>query len=589
VTPPNAPASLSRRRVIQGTAATGAAAIGLSGAGPGSLQLVDDAAALWGSEQTGYAEAAAYAVRSVGDFFTGDDTDDLDEYVGADALAEQSMMKAESIAASDERVTDIMNNRAQDSRNIAWMKGKSAAIEKINEGAEYSEVESAALEANDEYYSTVMENIVNHYIEVVAKLQAIADQEEAHDDVSEQEIIEYGQDADGTSDIFPVPFQTREVTVTLPNGTEMTFNEVWEGGNSYDEDWSTGITTPSKSNHPVVKVHGPDGNTATVLPVVNQDQENYAAIGHAYRNFEDQHSQMEDNLTTWATETYDAITAGEIDSEDLVDPMTMASEWSTDYEETGHYAYAASSLAILGIPTNFDNEMTVDLADGSTLTGMIFCTDDSQSFEVGTEYDPADLSGTAYLAYDATTATRSIDSSLYQSPMDGDRFYLASGEEPFADTLYQIEVASGTAVEAHGDEFSKDQDTGDWYAELAEVEPDQEIESVTTYADDSQDAGVIELTDPFTITEAKDTEGNDVSSVDVESKNYQTSDPGISEETIERWNEMMEDMDNYEPNQGGGGGDLIPDNFALFGLGSVASVGLVAGGALFAYLKLLKP
>jgi hypothetical protein len=113
-------------------------------------------------------------------------------------------------------------------------------------------------------------------------------------------------------------------------------------------------------------------------------------------------TQMRDNLDLWVGNYHSSYTAGDINETDLLDPTTLAQEFSTSYNDTGYYGYAAGSLAVQGTNGTFNESFTVELADGTVLNGTLF-TDWSPastngSFVTGTTYNISNADAPVYFA-----------------------------------------------------------------------------------------------------------------------------------------------------------------------------------------------
>lgn len=118
---------------------------------------------------------------------------------------------------------------------------------------------------------------------------------------------------------------------------------------------------------------------------------------------DEQFNRVIDNLAAY----FDAVeTSGiEVNTTDLIDPYVLASQLSTDYETTGYYGYAASELALLGLPLIGLNKTVVIEVNGSTYEGYLF-TNWNIVFEVNKTYTLPE----GYLMFIVT------DYGIYQIP-----------------------------------------------------------------------------------------------------------------------------------------------------------------------------
>ncbi|PSQ57655.1 hypothetical protein BRD22_01665, partial [Halobacteriales archaeon SW_8_68_21] len=104
---------------------------------------------------------------------------------------------------------------------------------------------------------------------------------------------------------------------------------------------------------------------------------------------DDQRQLVSDNLAVAIEETLANYDANELNATDFLSPTEIASRASTDYQETGYYGFAATTLAAQGYSGNLNTSHTVALASGETVDGTLFYTgDDLTQIENGTQYDP---------------------------------------------------------------------------------------------------------------------------------------------------------------------------------------------------------
>jgi hypothetical protein len=241
---------------------------------------------------------------------------------------------------------------------------------------------------------------------------------------------------------------------------------------------------------------------------------------------------MHSNADTFATNLYQNYSAGDLDPSEWLDPLTLASEFATDYESTGYHSYAAAEAALMGVPGDSDHNMRVTLSSaGITVTGSIW-TDwepegEGNSWVVGKTYDPSNTSKDVFLSYEYT----------------GDSY---------------IEGA---------DQFTRDS-SGNYVAD-GNVTAD----NYDTY-DDVVQVGFQSIEEPFTIEEATNTKtGEKVSEFALESKNAQTADVTLTQEQFNELLAYRTELRESEPSLGSGGGF----DFTQFGFGGIPGEGVVLG------------
>lgn len=148
-------------------------------------------------------------------------------------------------------------------------------------------------------------------------------------------------------------------------------------------------------NTPVVYTDPTSSNTTTVI-----DAERYSNQLLDWRD--DMYNNRQD-MSTFADSVYASYQAGELNLSDILSPTDLASRAATNYNQTGSNAFVAAELANLGLAGDLNTSVTVETVNSTganvTYNGTPFYTaDDVSSFELNKTYDPANLSGTVYLA-----------------------------------------------------------------------------------------------------------------------------------------------------------------------------------------------
>lgn len=101
-------------------------------------------------------------------------------------------------------------------------------------------------------------------------------------------------------------------------------------------------------------------------------------------------TRQTDNFDTYANESYDAWRNGTLNASDYLSSSTLASQYAQNYESTGYYTYAVTSLASVGLDTagaineSSHQEITYHPAGSNetrNLTGMLMSQE-------GPHYDP---------------------------------------------------------------------------------------------------------------------------------------------------------------------------------------------------------
>lgn len=83
------------------------------------------------------------------------------------------------------------------------------------------------------------------------------------------------------------------------------------------------------------------------------------------------YKQVSDNLDVYADSLTEQIFSG-INVTELLDPITLATQINSDYDQTGYYGYAAAELALMGLNlTGLNKTVTIDV-NGTQLSGVLF-------------------------------------------------------------------------------------------------------------------------------------------------------------------------------------------------------------------------
>lgn len=299
----------------------------------------------------------------------------------------------------------------------------------------------------------------------------------------------------------------------------------------------------------------------------------------------DERQQMISDAETWVSNAYGAVQAGDTTVEALAtnDPYVLGQEWATSYQKTGNLAYAAADLAIMGLSFDSDNRMSFTLNDGTTLEGTLYTSNDDFSYTVGNEVDPANDPGDFYVAADASTMTRTLLDTEYRESIDQGQLQLRTGV--VEDTRYIVKTTAGEEIAVAWDAWTIEDTSANSdvrmrrNAETLVVDlsdnletPDTSVESIRHVYDGDEAALVMEIKEPFVISEAHDVEtGEEVTTVDGQGYDAGSSEVDLS--WTEDYLDMRDNTDNYA-DSGGGGGAWLPTGWdlsipSLFGGSSV--------------------
>ena len=323
-----------------------------------------------------------------------------------DAYASAAVMGS----SSDSYLT-TSENFAQDSRSVAWSKAKISLVNDLNSNVSEANATENAKEKVDEYYFDRMENILNEFSgksdgAVYLANATAADGEQHNGSVIEMSLT-------GGS---PAATEAASVNYTFPDNRTVNITGAiiyYSSDNNYHpvgpdlnvvSGFSADVTAPSgytlsdtRPSEYKIRAKAPDSSDSVLIV----DTERYTQL---LKDLNDQRTQVNANIATYANETYTAYNAGEINATDLAssDPTTIATQAATDYNSTGYYGLASAQLAAMGLSGNESVSHVVNTTENGsarTITGTLFYTgEDSQTFDTGTEYNPANLNGSVYMS-----------------------------------------------------------------------------------------------------------------------------------------------------------------------------------------------
>ncbi|WP_135365888.1 hypothetical protein [Halosimplex halophilum] len=433
------------RQATQQVAAFAAAVLlvasSLAGAvtiGVGGVDELDDINPIGESgAQTGAALGAGLPGVAIGstiaEVFFGD-TANATELEAADALeAEKNVYQGAITQGQNNQILeDSYNNYLQDTETVAKMVGKNAYIRALNNGTAEAEARQEAKDAVSDYYAAKQVQLLRTWSVSMTYTETLKEQLRTSNADPKTVQLNYTWD-DVNSDnsvVTNVSYGATNETV-LVNGTVREFDTaevMWDNTNEpasgaaplspdpyhyqqYSNGGSAGYFGLIGDNLEVESLAAfpPEQNGEDIQ---GYDAESYLVISEyttLWSEIENQNSQVQDEMDTFVTNTYDQYQAGEITEEDLVDPYLGARQYSP---EADYNTWAIRSLTSMGVqpPANMSTTGTMNVTDHSTgqqLTGVLMSDGlpQSGSFEIGTRYDAKELQGYQFVVDDQGEST----------------------------------------------------------------------------------------------------------------------------------------------------------------------------------------
>lgn len=468
------------------------------------------------------------------DKFLGDSRD-YSGYTGADALYSELYAGAVEMESADERVMTSIQNNITHSQNVALSKGKAAIIKEMNAGNGETAATTAMQNAIDGYYSSIQQNIISHANAQISQVYHHIEQLQEHADATMDgaslRFYHSPPDLPGTVD---EPLSAYDGTYSLS-----THSKTLLDGSTVSVNWIHLPSSGTPGEHSLFGDQVDGSDVGEIFEIAyNGDETKYCDLRRFVSALDDVSAERDNvngQLSGFVSDVYAQYSAGGIPTEDLVDPITAATELSQNYDgEQGQSAFAA----MLGIPTSAEQSVWLTLeTDGVDLVADLYTehvpTDSDGNeigFEAGKTYDPANFTAPVYVAYEAAAS---------------------QGSTP-------TETATATETGTQVDQQF--------------IHPDTAEQTASDF---------VEIDQPFTIQQIKTPDGSTVESFQTTSQNTQTADVSKLQEELAQIREIqtqMQEEAQEETGGGGGGGGFLADS-------SDRELGILAlGGAALVYL-----
>lgn len=487
---------------------------------------------------------------------------------------------------SENASTFIDNQNILDgAEHTAYGDGKVAGIESLNNQDAQTDVTQAAQDANAEYWTTIITNLLESWNESVRELRNYFGRLNGHVDSPsgnfEGDLAILA--ADGySSSVSRVVEGTMEYE--LPDGSTFEVEDlIFERDNDAGGGWNLidvdRYADDRFGSDPVV----------TVSLSTRSDDVTYLSFSEwngLFQSMIDSYNTVNDGLATWVDGVYGEIQSGELDTEDLLTPRELA-EMSADEEGINQ---AIADLMALNIPVDLEREATISVEsenETATLSGMLApTTPPADGIQSGETYDPSTMEGDIYFNYDISQGS-AIWTAYDSAGVDGGTVTFTS--EPYGGTLFRINTTAGEQATVSSGDFTlddggtPDDDTDDvWTVDISDqvetaITEIDEVEMVAESGDTKYQ--MIILDQPFTVEKIEDSDGNEADSMEFSNSEPQDDSNYITEE---EWQEMQERnqelIDKFEQSQNDGGSivdALDPEALAQDYGGAVAGLVII--------------
>lgn len=331
------------------------------------------------------------------------DSSDGTAYTRADKqeTMEEVEVHSDTLRRDQDVFVTTMNNQVLDgSRTVAWTKVKNQTVYGLNNNQTKAQAKANATAAAQDHYSATVMNINQQWMHQAQKASYLRDVWRNHQDLSQNPFV----NGNGND----IAWDTVNGSLTLPNGSTVPTKSITlkQGGTT------NVLVSPfpnDKVSHPnsTLSLASPTGSESNVkLRSTTYTDSSLVLDTYDYKllitDTYDASTQMTSNAELHVDNTYASYNSGDLSISEYMDGATLAKQFSTDYDSTGFNAYAAGSLAVMGVDGNLNHSMQVTINGSETVNGTLFAdwkpSKTNGSFKTGTTYDPANTSSPVWIA-----------------------------------------------------------------------------------------------------------------------------------------------------------------------------------------------
>ncbi|WP_435364534.1 hypothetical protein [Haloarchaeobius sp. DYHT-AS-18] len=455
---------------------------------------------------------------------------------------------ASSLALEDLEESNIvaLRNHLEDARTSAKTIAKAEALEQFKNGSNRSEAKAAVNQSLEDYYVTLQRNLLEVHRSNVNQMIYIIGV--YNNNSLPDSSVGYG--TSNTNNAYEGPlnlstmnnpisdsnyeFHNGTQNATLLNGSNVSIPviKMWDTAGTFYYATTNPDHSHSASNGYILAfgVSDPDDYTSGLPINYTNDTAGLAYDGGsyhlAYSDIEVQFNQTKTNGSAYVDALYDTYgNYSEVNVTEVLDPITLTSEWSTNLNTTGSYGWIAAEMGLAGLEGNVNSSFTINYtphaADqyAGTLNGSGNFTDSANITSVN-------MSGTLFTGWAPSSTNGTFERGMTYNTSNADA------------PVYFVNQSANSST-------------------------------------------VIELDGEFTIESLVDvTSGNEINSTTLESRNQQTWNASSTrEEMISLLDYRDQVIDNYDTG-GGGGGSLFEG--VSFGGAAIGSLVAIAGLLLLA-------
>jgi hypothetical protein len=560
-------------------------------------------AAVAGTVGVGAYMAGALATAPAEDTYSAEEVAEI-----KNASKEQTRIdlwqRAQALNASQSSFLTTMKNALTDARGAVWLKVEATIAETIETETDVNgdgvfdrdDVRVAARQEIKDYYALKQRNLLSDWNRSVASVEYMVGVN-ANESLSRATPSEFAAvpDTNTNSDMF----SNISAEAHLVDGSEVPVHVV---GHYYDsqgkffvyapasdgdihrtEDTPGSATISQKGykSHPgnEVSIQSPDGSDK-IWPLGKNGR--YPRVWDV---IESQASQMLANANSTADGVYDSYLNDEFEAEEFVSAASQASEWATNYSETGYQAYSVATLASAGYDTpnlsetgrmNVSYELAAD-SDTHVVTFGTVGTPDSGAIRVGGLDRRVEIANaTEGETEDSLTMALPSDLRPGVSTADGETYRTLNLTKDASTTIGNVTVfiesiESSVQRSETGLLYASDAPSGGW--QVNTTYDGANLSGTVLWA--ARGGQMIDLSDQtFTVNSAHSESGEELQQVEMREYTYKTSNISELQQAYDDLLEVRQEQQERIQQVGGGGGGSgsgsVPLPMVAVGIAGVA-------------------
>ncbi|QLG51083.1 hypothetical protein [Natrinema halophilum] len=330
--------------------------------------------------------------------------DDIDESQTADAIEVDIHVGGQTTYESWESMDTVYQNYLTDTETLASLEARNAIVDAYQNGESATAAQAAGQKAINEYYATHQINLLETQAQHTARIDYLVNVSEQHSDINNRFLAPYSADhSNNDASITRVDWRrTATDNYTLANGTEYEYTTPYlhfegTGGAYVDHEVTFNSRVQLENYQPSEQVirfpnSGPNSGdhvdwrarismmNAPAASLEAQDAYDYRYVAERLQEIENQSETIQNNYdSNVAEDIYSALDSGELDPADVRGAEGMVRYMSGDSDATEErFNYALRSTLNLA-SGDLNQTMTVEF--GGATERVLNSTNDSVRYD----------------------------------------------------------------------------------------------------------------------------------------------------------------------------------------------------------------